>query len=477
VRTERGVFETVPVLLGPPELAQDHLEIPLPHPELSRADLGRLEQRVKKAGYGSVACLPITHGERQIGLALIASLTSGALSDDRIDFFREVLGTIAPTLVRAGHKLPEERPSGEEQPTQQYRRRFEAGRALHELQDLFSAIGEALDAGDIPALLSAQVSGALATQLPHDRIELITRMEGPVAAYRFGRHRKGYPFSDPELSLSAEAFDPEAFEPEGELLVGDARTECPSGAWPCRHGLEELRSIVGVRLGKAESPVGWLLLGATGPGLFGPEDVKLLKQVAPLVASGVQDILRGAELVSLRNNLAVLRQVPAHLGRLAELLATTAHSGAATRLFAQEAGVLLPFSSLEFALRATADGQVVVFAPGETRPLSKLPVMEVQGTERGRVLQSEITHALATATASNRADQGDQPSAALVVPLRVAGRVIGTMTLAATGEDSFNQADVSLAQQLADIIAPHLELVRRSVFASVGGAGWRRVGR
>ncbi len=466
---------TEAVLLGPPELAQDSLEIPVPDPDLSRDSMARLERRVSQAGYGSAVCLPIVHGERCIGLALVAALAADQFSEDRVSFLKDVLDTMAPTLVRAGHTMPDGNVPEDGEPIY-YRRRFEAGRALHELQELFTSLGEALDAGDIPALLSAQVSSALSSMLPHDKIELITRMEGPVTAYRFGRHRKGYPFADPELSLSSEAFDPAVFEPDGVLVVSDVAEDCPAGAWPCRQGQEELRSIVGVRLGREDSPIGWLLLGAAGPGLFSRDDARLLQQAAPLVASGVQDIMRGAELVSLRKNLAVLRQMPSHLGRLAELLATTAHSGAATRLFAQEAGVLLPFSSIEFALRATDDGQVVIFTPGETRPLRNLPLQEVHGTERGRVLQSEIAHALAAATAQNRGG-GDQPSAALIVPLRVAGRVIGTMTLAATGEDSFNQADVPLAQQLADVIAPHLELVRRSAFASVGGAGWRRVGR
>ena len=81
---------------------------------------------------------------------------------------------------------------------------------------------------------------------------------------------------------------------------------------------------------------------------------------------------------------------------------------------------------------------------------------------------------LAAASRTGRPDQ-DAPSAALVVPLRVAGRVVGTMTLVATGSDSFSPTDVVLAQQLADIAAPHLELARRAALASPIGA--RRVER
>ena len=60
---------------------------------------------------------------------------------------------------------------------------------------------------------------------------------------------------------------------------------------------------------------------------------------------------------------------------------------------------------------------------------------------------------------------------------RVAGRVLGTMTLVATGDTSFGQADVVLAQQLADIAAPHLELSRRAALSSVPSGSRRRIGR
>ena len=79
------------------------------------------------------------------------------------------------------------------------------------------------------------------------------------------------------------------------------------------------------------------------------------------------------------------------MGRMAELLATTAHLGVATRMFAEEANAVLPFERLEFALRVGRDAEVVVLTPGDGRPLSDLPAIDVSGTELGRVLQSQIT--------------------------------------------------------------------------------------
>jgi len=145
-------------------------------------------------------------------------------------------------------------------------------------------------------------------------------------------------------------------------------------------------------------------------------------------------------------------------------------------MFTEEASAVLPFERLEFALRVGREDEVVVVLPGDARPLSDLPVVDVSGTELVRVLRSEITHALAAATAPSDPGAGT-PSAALVVPLRVAGRVLGTMTIVATGDTSFGPADVVLAQQLADIAAPHLELYRRAALSSGPSGSRRRIGR
>jgi hypothetical protein len=57
----------------------------------------------------------------------------------------------------------------------------------------------------------------------------------------------------------------------------------------------------------------------------------------------------------------------------------------------------------------------------------------------------------------------------------VAGRVFGGVTLLAAGLESFTRADIALAQQLADLIAPHLELLRRASMApSPVAPAWRR---
>ena len=221
---------------------------------------------------------------------------------------------------------------------------------------------------------------------------------------------------------------------------------------------------------------GYLLLGGNGPDFFRPEDLDLLRQVAPLVAVRVDSFLLAWQVQVMRSHLSVLRNVPAHLGRIAEVLATTAHVGAATRLFAREASTVLPFDRMEFALRLGEADEVVIVAPGDARPLPDLPLMSVAGTELGRVLRGELPHAYASARRQLEAEKaGGQPTAALVVPLRVGGRIFGCLTLLAAGADAFTRADIALAQQLADVLAPHLELLRRASLSTPPVApGWRR---
>jgi hypothetical protein len=221
---------------------------------------------------------------------------------------------------------------------------------------------------------------------------------------------------------------------------------------------------------------GYILLGGNGPDFFRPDDLDLLRQVAALAAVRVDSFLLAWQVQVMRSHLSVLRNVPAHLGRMAEVLATTAHVGAATRLFAREASSVLPFDRMEFALRLGEADEVVIVAAGDSRPLPDLPLVSVTGTELGRVMRGELPHAYASARRQLDSEAGPgQPTAALVVPLRVAGRIFGCLTLLAAGADAFTRADIALAQQLADVLAPHLELLRRASLATPPVApGWRR---
>jgi hypothetical protein len=66
--------------------------------------------------------------------------------------------------------------------------------------------------------------------------------------------------------------------------------------------------------------------------------------------------------------------------------------------------------------------------------------------------------------------------AELIVPLRVSGRTIGALVLAARGFGAIGKNDVGPVQQLADLVAPYVELVRGAVMLPAPVVpGWKRV--
>ncbi len=472
------------VLVGPSALAQDNLEVPMPAPHLGQDELYTMEQRIRTAGYASVVCMAVPHGDRDVGLLLLADLRQGSYGLPEAVLLRNVADSLGPTLARVARQgrepLAPAREDGSPPPPE--RRRSEPGRKLVELHELLAKLGLAESASRTPREFSEFVSQALQPMLPHDRIQILVPDASAQEHYRFDRHGPGTFWSDPALVVTKEQFAPAArFGDADEILVADTHAEHAAPSWcPDAPGQGRdptiARSVIGVRLLSQTRVAGYLLLGGNGPGFFRPEDLELLRQVAPLVAVRVDSFLLAWQVQVMRSHLSVLRNVPAHLGRIAEVLATTAHVGAATRLFAREASTVLPFDRMEFALRLGEADEVVIVAPGDARPLPDLPLMSVAGTELGRVLRGELPHAYASARRQLEAEKaGGQPTAALVVPLRVAGRIFGCLTLLAAGADAFTRADIALAQQLADVVAPHLELTRRGSLSSPPvSPSWRR---
>jgi GAF domain-containing protein len=476
------------VLIGPAALAEDNLQVPVPAPHLGQDQLYTLEQRIRAAGYPSVVCMAIPHGDRDVGLMLLADLRSGVYQLPHAVLLRSVADSLGPPLARIARQWGRVTETEDEDVPQ--RRKNEPGRKLADLNALLATLGLAESTTRTPRDFAELVSRALQPLLPHDRLQILVPDASGQEHYRFDRHGHGTFWSDPAHVVSHHRFDPAmVFGDAEELLIEDTDTFgetvwCPGPpgvGGPAGQGSEvdPIRSVLAVRLVSQGRVAGYLFLGGLGPGLFRREDLELLHQVIPLVATRVDSFLLAWQLQVMRSHLSVLRNVPAQLGRISELLATTAHLGAATRLFAREAATVLPFDRIEFSLRFGDEEHVVVMGPGETKPLADLPLMRIAGTELGRVLSGEIPHAFATARRplDPAAQDPAQPTAVLLVPLRVAGRVFGGLTLLAAGLESFTRADIALAQQLADVIAPHLELLRRASMApSPVAPAWRRRG-
>jgi hypothetical protein len=255
------------------------------------------------------------------------------------------------------------------------------------------------------------------------------------------------------------------------LLVSDSYEDA---RWPrgfltaAESNGADLRSIVGVRMALGGPLLAYLLVGSIGPELYGADDLELLVLLAGLIAPQVAGYLRAESPRPLE--LATGKQpeptpVTQPLAsdtsaegffRISSRLATTSEAAGATRLIAEEGAGLLPFGKLVFALRLTEDDRVVLLQPGERRALLKLPSVPVTGTALARVLEGEVPHVFARTTEESR----------LIVPLRVQGSVRGALIFSAQVPKALTELHVDSAQRLADIVAAHLELIRRSAAAS-----------
>jgi hypothetical protein len=120
-------------------------------------------------------------------------------------------------------------------------------------------------------------------------------------------------------------------------------------------------------------------------------------------------------------------------------------------LIAVEGAALLPYDKLTFALRSPGSERVIMVEPGERRSFPNLPEVVVDGTALARVLTGEAPSAFAQR----------KEATVLMIPLRVAGVVQGALVFSAEAPAILTENHATVAQRLADIVAAHLELIRR----------------
>ena len=441
-------------LIAPAALAADQLTVPLP-PDVTPDTLRLLEEIIADAGYPSVIATPVRSGGRETGLLLFAALREGVHGARERAMAEAVAERLGPMFGRLARRWGREPEGGAETP-----RGDTPGGAV-------VALARVVASGASPLEFARALKEALAPFVSSDRLEILVPGTTADQWYRLSEHPGGPLWADPRLIVNRATFDvPALFGVNNTVLLADAAigpTVFPPR--PDAGPEEPMRSIAGVWLESGGRTVGTLLLGAAEAERYGEADVELLAAVAPLVAVRVEGFVAAAHLQLVRTHLATLRAVPAHLGRLAEMLASIADSGEALRRFAVEAAGVVTFDRLHFALSLTEEDRVAILAPGETRPLPDLPLTPVAGTGLGRVVRGELPNL--TVRADQRAD--------LIVGLRVGGRVLGAMVLTGTGATMFGRGDVEAAQQLADLVAPHLELLRRAAIAPPPMIpGWKR---
>ena len=432
------------VLLGPAELAEDDLVVPLPSPHLKPEQLSLVEEIVLDAGYGSATCLPIRFGKRDVALLLVADLQPGRYGPGERVLLQCVAQRVAPMLGRIARQWAAVEGS--------------SSRQQERIAGLLEAVAQANHDAGTPQRFLAGVARGLAPLLPHDHVELLVPDAAGEQYLRLGEHAGGPLWTDPSLIISREHLDIAGiFDSQSKLLVSDTYEDA---RWPRgfltaseSHGAD-VRSIAGVRMGLGGAFVAYLLVGSIGPELYSADDVELLVLLAGLIAPQIGGFLRPAEPPRLFDRALP----PAHdasaelLLHIASLLTTTSDPGAATQLIADEGSGLLPFDRLTFALRLTEGDRVILLEPGERRALPDLPLVPVTGTVLANVLQGLAPHAFAQVRGGSR----------LIVPLRVAGEVHGALVFSATPSTGLEESHWDPAQQLADIVGAHLELLRRA---------------
>ncbi len=443
------------VLLGPEALAQDELSVPLPSPQVQPSELAILEEIIRDAGYPSTVSLPIRFGRRDVGLLLVASLGSGRYRGMDLIVLRLAAQRLAPSLGRLARQW-----NGAD---------GAHGHGPERIAGLLDGVAQASAAGGTPQRFAESLGQVLEPLIPHDRLELILSGPGGGRYYRLGEHPGGSLWTDPSLMLDSASLDLAGLaEPHGRILLGDAGREArwPRGYFTVADPAgAELRALVGARAVGPTRLTTYLLLGSVGPDLYDEADAELLGKVATLIAPHVALLVEQAAREREDPPSPAPSLVQSQLLEIGEVLALGAEPHEATRRVAELAGRFLPFDELHFALRLSEGDRAVLLDPGERKPLPDLASVPVAGTALGQVLQGVQPHHFALA----------QGEARLIVPLRVAGRVHGALVLTAAPPAVLNRAHLDPAQRLADVIAPHLELLRRAAMLPPPfRPGWKR---
>lgn len=439
------------VLLGPEALAQDSLAVPTPSPQFQPHQLAALEAVIRDAGYRSVVGLPIRFGRRDVGLMLVADLRPDRYGGSELLVLRLVAQRLAPMLGRLARQWSAG--SGDAVPQ------------VERIVRLLDAVAESNGATSTPQRFLAALSPALEPLLPHDHLELLLGDPAGTRYYRLGEHMGGALWLDPSLTISSEHLDVDAlFGTQDTLRLADA---CRDSRWPrgyftvAEPAGAECRAVIGARIPGRGKGRAYLLVASVGVDLYGEEDAALLGRLAAFIGPQVSLLMAG-------DGTCPSPVAPGTTTQLAALLATCGSLSEAGGRIRDIAATLIPFDEMRYAIRLSEGDRVVLVEPGEPRPLPDLPLVPVAGTALGQVLAGEATHSLTVADGEAR----------LVVPLRVAGRVHGVLMLSARNPSAFGGSQVQQAQELADVLAPHFELLRRSALLPPPYLpGWKRTHR
>lgn len=419
-------------LVGPAALAEDELRLPLPLPRIGAPQLSLLEAVISDAGYGSVSCFACRTDRNDVGLLLVASFAPGMHDQQTKERLAAVARRIAPTLARlADPDRPDVTP--------------------HPETGVVDAIASTTRIAHTPRAFARGVHSALDRLIPHERLDIFVPGASPEQVYRLSAHEEGALWSDSSLIVPRDLLDPSAaFAVRDVVLLDDALIEGGWTGWAesDRHGA--VRSTLGVRLVVGERLVGYLLLGSDTVGIYDAHDAEFLYRLAPWIASRVEALVQAHQLRIIRAQLGSANAIPTQLRRMATILATVPDFATGLREYMAEATALLPFHRVRLALRTDQADRVVVLVPGDHRHLGEITSTPVANNVVSKVIAGEVPHGV----------MGGGAEIELVFPLRAGGNIGGALILTTGAADAFTRLHLAMAQQVADGIAPWVELLR-----------------
>ena len=438
------------VLLGPEALSADHLDVPIPEPLLQQDDLYRLEETLRQARYASAMAAPVRLGARDVGLMLLGCFDRGALGPAQAVALRRLGERLGPPMGELATRLTAVSP----------RPLIEPNITRDNLPEhLARTAAEALTGTD----LVERVSALLFPLIPHDRLEILVpgavagshvALSGNTPRRRWsagpgaGAEGGGSGGADPLGTVIAQFGQSPTF-----LIPGLDQLE-PTVDWSTESHPLPARSVLGARLRVGDRDAGYVVLGSVAREAFRPGDHDIIALAAMLLSPRVAALRERPSSAGPEPRTAPGSSPPsgdaAPIRRAASSLAEKVSLQEGLRGFAAELGRVLPHQRLVIQLRI-GEGEVVVLDPEALRPLADLPVSQIRGMETAALFREEREWL------SVRLPEGED----VHVSLRVAGRTIGSLGVRTAGFPAAPHAAV-LLRPFADVLAPHLELLRRA---------------
>ena len=425
------------ILLAPQELGRDKLDLQPATPFVSQHHLYLLEERIREAGYRSVLAVPIRVAERDLGLAVFAHLQPAKFGAVEAMRLTAMMRQVVPTFAALSAAPP---------------LALGAGPAANvTTSNAPEAVARAAAEGESGAEVLRLVSGVLQVLVPHDRLEVAVPGAAPGTWALLSGSPEGQRWgeSTSEVSQMISGYLVREGE-DGTISIGDLRAVGLS--WPAYRESRSngrVRALIGVKLSVTGTEDAWLLLGGAAPDLYRPMDREVLRSIAPVLALRVQGLRASLSAQVARSQAASSQVTQSRAARIASSLASTPHWGEAVTWFVKDVRESLGYQDARFILRF-GEGRFVIVPAGDLRPLSALSASEIDGSGLEALFEGVAPFMVA-------GENGND----LLVPLRVAGRVIGALELL-DGALVASAHPVTGAQLFADLIAPHLELVRRS---------------